>query len=452
MSFVIPPSPEERLNRRQQFRLVEKLRIAERAIKIGWVNPVAWEEGVSPTNVRRWIEQRQELQQKVDHYKARKTVNRFRVNAKYNLKSSEGLRDHDIEESLLAFWKERNENNLPCSVWDLVRKWGQMEPELVNVLSNNACRMRMYRFMRRNNLSRRKVTHQAQANDSIQDNVDDFVQYVQMRMKMLGVSACNVWNADETNIFFAPDTKWTIAERGSRSVSCRKPKSSARASVMLGASMEGEKMPPYIIFKGKLSQRSTVFKEVHEPQKYGYPRRLAYYLQENAWMDEQSMLEWIRQVWNPIANRQEGIKLLLLDEATAHMTTLVRQAFTVTNTVVEFIPGGYTSKLQAMDVGINKPFKDHVRECVEDFLFNNDYSIRPRRQDVAEWVESAWDKIRTDTFLKTWKRIGYIKTNPTIDMDDMESTQEEGDCLAMQEPTEDDSSTDGGGSVDSDDY
>ena len=56
-----------------------------------------------------------------------------------------------------------------------------------------------------------------------------------------------------------------------------------------------------------------------------------------------------------------------------------------------------------------------------------------------------------ETFLKTWKKIGYIKANTTIDMDDMESTQE-GNCLAMQEPTEDDSSTDGSSSVDSDNY
>ena len=30
--------------------------------------------------------------------------------------------------------------------------------------------------------------------------------------------------------------------------------------------MAGEKMQPYIIFKGKLSQQSTIYKEVHEPQ------------------------------------------------------------------------------------------------------------------------------------------------------------------------------------------
>ena len=37
----------------------------------------------------------------------------------------------------------------------------------------------------------------------------------------------------------------------------------------------------------------------------------------------------------PIANRQEGIKLLLLDKATSHIMTLVCQAFIQTNTVVE---------------------------------------------------------------------------------------------------------------------
>ena len=439
MPLVIPPSPQERVKTRTQFRLVDKLRIAERAIKIGWINRVAEWEGVSATNVRRWIDQRKELRQRVDHLQARNTVNRYRVPAKYNLKDASGLKD--VEEELVSFWKERNEKDLPCSVWDLVRKWGQLQPDMVNVLTNDACRMRMYRFMKRNNLSRRKVTHQAQKNPGLQSDIEDFVLYIQMRMRMLDVPPSNVWNADETNVFFAPDSKWTIANKGSRTVSCRKLKSSSRASVMLGASMEGEKMKPYIVWKGKLSKRSQVYKEVSNPSQFGYPDSLAYYVQENAWMDETSMLQWIRLVWNPIAMNQDGVKILLLDEATLHMTTFVRQAFTVTNTIVEYIPGGYTSKLQAMDVGVNKPFKDHVRDCVDGFIFENDSNenVRPQRQDVAEWVEFAWNKIRKDTLLKTWRRIGYTK-------DDIQDTEEEddndsADCLALQEPEDEDDYT-----------
>ena len=191
-------------------------------------------------------------------------------------------------------------------------------------------------------------------------------------------------------------------------------------------------MKPYIIWKGKLSKRSQVYKEVENPSRYNYPNSLAYYLQENAWMDETSMLQWILQVWNPIATNQNGVKILLLDEVTAHMTTLVRQAFAVTNTIVEYIPGGYTSKLQTMDVGINKPFKDHVRDCVDGFIFDNKDKIRPQRQDVTKWVEFAWNKIRTETLLKTWRQIGYTQedTQETDQSDETDST----DCLALQEP------------------
>ena len=141
MSFVIPPSPEDRLKTRQQFCLVDKLRIAEYAITKGWINPIARAEGVSPTNVRRWIEQRQEVRQKVARYNARTTVNRFRLveSKRYCLKNGNGLNDLEVEAALMEFWRQRNENELPCSVWDLVRQWGKLQPDLVNVLTNNAC-------------------------------------------------------------------------------------------------------------------------------------------------------------------------------------------------------------------------------------------------------------------------------------------------------------------------
>ena len=92
------------------------------------------------------------------------------------------------------YWKrissllERNEwKSLPFSVWDCVRKWGQLQPDLVNVLTNDACRMQMYHFTKRNNLSRRKVTHQAQKNPSLQSDIEDFVQYIQIWMRMLSI-------------------------------------------------------------------------------------------------------------------------------------------------------------------------------------------------------------------------------------------------------------------------
>jgi hypothetical protein len=37
-------------------------------------------------------------------------------------------------------------------------------------------------------------------------------------------------------------------------------------------------------------------------------------------------------------------------------------------TILEIIPGGYTSKLQVLDVGINRPFKYYYEEMSYDFV------------------------------------------------------------------------------------
>ena len=85
-----------------------------------------------------------------------------------------------------------------------------------------------------------------------------------------------------------------------------------------------------------------------------------------------------------------------------------------------------------MDVGVNKPFKDHVRDCADGFIFDKENKIGPQQQNITKWIELAWNKIRTETLLKTWRQIGYKKedTQETDQSDESDST----DCLALQEP------------------
>jgi hypothetical protein len=37
-------------------------------------------------------------------------------------------------------------------------------------------------------------------------------------------------------------------------------------------------------------------------------------------------------------------------------------------TEVDFVFGGYTSKLQVLDVGFSKPFKDYEKQCYDQFM------------------------------------------------------------------------------------
>jgi hypothetical protein len=54
------------------------------------------------------------------------------------------------------------------------------------------------------------------------------------------------------------------------------------------------------------------------------------------------------------AATKKGTTYLLMDKFSSHMMDKVRMAMYACNTEIDFVPGGYTSKLQVvMDVGLN---------------------------------------------------------------------------------------------------
>ena len=121
-------------------------------------------------------------------------------------------------------------------------------------------------------------------------------------------------------------------------------------------------------------------------------------------MNEEMMLTWIEKVWKPFAEKR-SVSMLIIDSCTAHLTSSVKQAIEELGTVLEIIPGGYTSKLQVMDVGLNKPFKDRLRDQVDDFLAHHEEGTKPTRPVVAGWVKTAWDGLTEDTMKNTWSKV-----------------------------------------------
>jgi hypothetical protein len=71
---------------------------------------------------------------------------------------------------------------------------------------------------------------------------------------------------------------------------------------LLGVTVDGEKLPPFIIYKGANTHRSLIkreWKDLEARQKYGYPEGQVYIVQAKAWMDEQAMMKWVDEVWYP---------------------------------------------------------------------------------------------------------------------------------------------------------
>jgi DDE superfamily endonuclease len=127
------------------------------------------------------------------------------------------------------------------------------------------------------------------------------------------------------------------------------------------------------------------------------------------------------------------------------MTSAVRHAVAECNTILEFIPGGYTSQLQVMDVGLNKPFKDRVRDQYDGWLsrlLDEGAKIKPVRQDVSIWIANAWKGILPSIVENTWRRIGlpHIAAANAVPLElpeEEDEPEEGGDPLALLQLVDD---------------
>jgi DDE superfamily endonuclease len=264
-----------------------------------------------------------------------------------------------------------------------------------------ALKRRMRRWARASNIVQRRNTHVAQNTRYDAGIMEEFTSYVNGQIESGGYTADLVVNIDETNIEFDMTGTMTLAPEGAQTVSIRTSGSSSRCTVLLGVTLSGIKLPPFIIFKGSATGR--LYRE-WTCAGTQYPNTSKYAVQAKAWIDSPTMLEWIDKVWAPFCDGKPPT-YLLMDECTVHKTASVKTALEDLSTEVDFIVKGYTSKLQVLDVGVNKPFKHYMRESYEHHMVVNN-GRKASRLDVANWVAEAWGKVKVESITNTWRSIG----------------------------------------------
>jgi hypothetical protein len=351
----------------------------------------------------------------------------------------------ETSNELIVYFDERRDNLDRVDVRLMLTKLRQIDPDVNQIIEESrgslAVRSNMYkrihRILKKHNIGKRRTTHQAQNTRMNQDMIDGFGKYIIEKMKMLLIDHDCIANFDETNVYFSPDIHTTLDRRGSKTVSVRSGTSSQRCTVMIGVSGDGQRFPPYIIFTGKYTNTGTInqtFQRITaEQQRYNnnidlippesfllFPFRSFYTVQARAWMDSIHMLDWIDKVWRPWTITKNKPTMLILDEFCGHMTAEVRNAIVQCGTHLEFIPAGYTSKLQVMDVGFNKPFKDGFRHQFDSWITGR--VEKPRRHHVATWIQASWEGMSCQRIARnTWRRIGIPQPEevPPIQMGDV---------------------------------
>jgi hypothetical protein len=122
---------------------------------------------------------------------------------------------------------------------------------------------------------------------------------VKQFIKIGSYEACDVVNINETNVDFDLASRTALAGSGERILGCAPTGPLARCNVLIGVTMDGDKLPPCIIYRGGNTPRSLIKhegKDIEAREKYGYPEGQVYTVQAKAWMGEHAMMKLVYEV------------------------------------------------------------------------------------------------------------------------------------------------------------
>lgn len=205
---------------------------------------------------------------------------------------------------------------------------------------------------------------------------------------------------DETSVYFGNQVQTTVEQRGATSI--RVPSTgydSLRVTCILSICLGGQKLPPFLVLKGsneRIEERQSVI--------------IVY--ATKAWSTQSVIMKWIERTF-PLVYMGSSRGLLFWDSASTHRAIAMRSFLSSRRIDQVVIPAGMTSYLQSLDIAINKPFKDSIREEINDYIEHrmqrNERGnfVKPSVEELCRWVRNAWDGISTETL---WRALtlGYV--------------------------------------------
>lgn len=325
----------------------------------------------------------------------------------------------DVDECVIKWLKQCRDKNIAISGPILQEKAKQFASELKheNFRASNGW---LANFKKRHELIFRKVCGESA-------KVDDDV-CTEWKEKLASVTEGydpeNIYNADETGLFFKCLPDKTLSFKGDK---CHGGKNSKhRLTVMLGTNCTGtHKLRPLVIGKSK---NPRCFKNVNElPTDY--------MANAKAWMNCNTFSSWLLSLNKEMKKKKI---LIFIDNCTAH-GDIPR----LSNIKVEYLPPNTTSKLQPLDQGIIRSFKVYYRnEVVQQFLRDMESRL-PTNINVldAMWmIRKAWNKVTETTISNCFKKSGFTITTeednleqpPTQEIDTVEGWEKVKEALELE--------------------
>ncbi|EDQ89581.1 uncharacterized protein MONBRDRAFT_36911 [Monosiga brevicollis MX1] len=292
------------------------------------------------------------------------------------------------------------------------------------------------RFLRRHALTRVKCHGQAISIDQGARDTE-LLQFVNDRTAF-GAPLENIFNMDETELFYQATPKYTIApiEHQCLVQGVQDVQSTSRVTVIACASATGERMPLTVIGK---SARPTCFKrEGVRPQDFG----VRYVGRTKSWTAINICYTWITDSFIPwshdrLFDRKEHV-VLIWNSAPAHMLT--KEMLEDIDHRSEgrlhclFLPKNTTAQLQPLDQGVISTLKnryvrllsakkwawsnwDELREAGSRMSTPGcSFAYTPNMLDVCRLLATAWQDVSREAIIHCWTRADCLPEHLTTSL------------------------------------
>jgi hypothetical protein len=238
------------------------------------------------------------------------------------------------------------------------------------------------RFLSRNNIAIRIATNKAQQapeecyeivtkflcfnrrNSQLRDGLEETLLQTVLAVGCFLLS--NIVNTDQLPLPWEYLEGRTYGFKGAKTVWIAGKKSGwdkRQATIQLTVFADGiSRVKPLIIFRGAASS-STAPRQKEEKQ---YDSRVVVKFNPKGYANEDTHLYWLEQMLAPVLGAESRLTLPVMDLFKSHKTPAVLKWLKDHNITPSVVPAGCTSLVQPLDVSINRPFKDILKQSVDD--------------------------------------------------------------------------------------
>ena len=313
-----------------------------------------------------------------------------------------------LEERIKAWFKSEREKKNLVSIRRLIA-FGRKEAEIQKIEKLKFSWGWVSKFIKRNGYwlqsPKAKVGKEVSL---LQKNVLEFKEKIKNLLQTGNYDLNFVLNIDETGIATETTKSKTIvipeeSEEQNTDIkeatvrSCNKEREIT--TVLVGGTWSGQKLPVFVILKGKgVKKVKTVL-----------PKNIRVeYREKGSYMDRPMMRIWVKSVFKNYASKLPENKrgILLIDGFKGHLSDDIEKDIKALRFDILKFPAECTKFLQPMDLSVNRSLKNFYSHKWESYisslsqknLTKSGYFQAPTREDRVAWISWAWENV-TETIV-----------------------------------------------------